>query len=119
MEHIINRDRSSWHYIDLEKMEYSIRQEMTSNAVDRRRRARSRKIAKRKAKHNRKIYFAIQRLIGLMFIIGTMFTIIMLKDTDVSFALVTIPVGLLMVFSRKKYLLIGRRNKRNRGHARA
>jgi hypothetical protein len=114
MDNVIYRDRSSWYYLDLEDYEYSIRQEMVSDEVDRRRRARSRKIAERKAKHNRKIYFAIQRLIGLMFIIGTMFTIIMLKDTDVSFALVTIPVGLLMVFSRKKYLLIGRRNKRNR-----
>lgn len=114
MEHIINRDRSALHYIDLDKYTYDIEQRMVSDRVNYNRNKRKRKAAERKAKHNRKIYFAIQRLIGLMFIIGTMFTIIMLKDTDVSFALVTIPVGLLMVFSRKKYLLIGRRNKRNR-----
>lgn len=111
MEEIINRDRSSWYYIDLEDFEYQIRQEMTNNSVDCRRRARQRKAAERKAKHNRRIYFAIQRLIGLLFVVGTILVMFIVRNygADVTFSIVTIPVGLMMVFSKSKCITTGRK----------
>lgn len=111
MEEIINRDRSALYYIDLEDFEYQIRQEMTSNSVDCRRRARQRKAAERKAKHNRRIYFAIQRLIGLLFVVGTILVMFIVRNygADVTFSIVTIPVGLMMVFSKSKCITTGRK----------
>lgn len=111
MEHIIYRDRSSWHYVDLEDYEYQIVQDMTTAAVESRRRLRSRKAAERINRRNKRIYFAIQKLIGLLLIVGTVLTAYTLKGADITYAIVVVPIGLLMVFSRKRVLAIGRRNK--------
>ena len=114
MEHIIYRDRSSWHYVDLEDYEYQIVQSMTSAAIERRRNLRKRKAAERRQKHNRRIYFAIQRLIGLLLVVGNIFTIYTLKGTDITYAIVIVPIGLLMMFSKEMCLAIGRKKKCNR-----
>ena len=115
MDNIIYRDRSSWYYLDLEDYEYTIRQEMVSDEVSRRRRSRMRKAAERTNRRNKRIYFTIQKLIGLLLIVGVILTAYTLKGTDLSYALVIVPIGLLMVFSRDKVLAIGRRNKRRTG----
>lgn len=114
MDNIINRDRSSWYYLDLEDYEYSIRQEITSDRVNYNRNKRKRKAAERKAKHYRRIYFAIQRLVGLCFVVGTILAMFIVRNygADVTFALITIPVGLMMVFSKDMCLVIGRKKNR-------
>lgn len=117
MDKIIYRDRSSWYYLDLEDYEYSIRQEITSDRVNYNRNRRKRKAAERINRRNKRIYFAIQKLIGLLLIVGAVLTAYTLKGTDITYAIVVVPIGLLMVFSRERVLAIGRRNKRNRGHA--
>ena len=117
MDNIYHKDRTSWHYIDLEDFEYQIRQEMTSNSVNCRRRARQRRAAEHERKIAKAKYFAIQKLVGMLIIVGTIMTAMLLNGADMSFAFITVPIGLLMVFSREKCLVIGRRRKRNRGHA--
>lgn len=111
MTNAYQKDHTTWHYIDLEDFEYQIRQEMTSNSVDCRRRARQRKAAERKAKHNRRIYFVIQRLIGLLFVFGTILAMFIVRNygADITFAIVTIPVGLMMIFSKSKCITTGRK----------
>lgn len=111
MDNIINRDRSSWYYLDLEDYEYSIRQEITSDRVNYNRNRRKRKAAERRQKHNRRIYFAIQRLIGLLFVFGTILAMFIVRNygADVTFSIVTIPVGLMMVFSKNRCITTGRK----------
>ena len=111
MEEIINRDRSAMRYIDLDKYTYEIEQRIISDRVNYNRNKRKRKAAERKAKHYRRIYFAIQRLVGLCFVVGTILAMFIVRNygADVTFALITIPIGLMMVFSKDMYLAIGRK----------
>lgn len=115
MEEIINRDRSAMRYIDLDKYAYEIEQRIISDRVNYNRNKRKRKAAERKAKHYRRIYFAIQRLVGLCFVVGTILAMFIVRNygADVTFALITIPVGLMMVFSKDMYLTIGRKKNRH------
>lgn len=101
-----HKDNTNWHYIDLEDFEYQIRQEMTSDAVGCRRRERQRKAAERDKKIARAKYFTIQKLIGLIMVVGTIIVGIMFKGTDMTFSIITIPIGLYLLFSKNKCLMI-------------
>lgn len=103
---IYRKDNTNWHYIDLEDFEYQIRQEMTSSSVDYRRRERQRKTAERNRKIARAKYFAIQKLIGLVMVAGTIIIGIMFKGTDMTFSIITLPIGLYLLLSKKKCLMI-------------
>lgn len=111
MEEIINRDRSAMRYIDLDKYTYEIEQRFISDRVNYNRNKRKRKAAERKAKHNRRIYFAIQKLIGLLFVVGTILAMFIVRNygADITFSIVTIPVGLMMIFSKSKCITTGRK----------
>lgn len=116
---IYHKDNANWHYIDLEDFEYKIRQEMTSDAIDCRRRERERKAAEHNKKISRAKYFAIQKLIGLIIVVGTIIVGIMFKGTDMTFSIITLPIGLLLLFSKNKCLVICERNKRMINNTRA
>lgn len=111
MEEIINRDRSAMRYIDLDKYTYEIEQRLISDRVNYNRNKRKRKAAERKAKHNRRIYFAIQRLIGLLFVVGTILAMFIVRNygADATFSIITIPVGLVLMFSKSKCIAISRK----------
>lgn len=109
MDNIYHKDNTNWHYIDLEDFEYQIRQEMTSSSVDYRRRERQRKTAERNRKIARAKYFAIQKLIGLVMVVSTIIVGIMFKGTDMTFSIITLPIGLLLLFSRSKCLVVNRK----------
>lgn len=102
-----HKDNTNWHYIDLEKYEQSIRQEMINAEIDRRRRNRQRKAVERSRKLARKKYFAIQKIIGLMLILCTVLTAVLTKNTDITFAFITVPIGMLLMFSKEKCLIKG------------
>lgn len=108
---IYYKDNTNWHYIDLEDFEYQIRQEMTSDVVGCRRRERQRKAAERNKKITRAKYFTIQKLIGLIMVVGTIIVGIMFKGTDMTFSIITLPIGLLLLFSHSKCLVIGRKKR--------
>lgn len=106
-----HKDNTNWYYIDLEDFEYQIRQEMTSDAVGCRRRERQRKAAERNKKIARVKYFAIQKIIGLIMVVGTIIVGIMFNGTDMTFSIITLPIGLLLLFSHSKCLVIGRKKR--------
>lgn len=106
MGHITYRDRSSWYYLDLEDYEYSIRQEMVSDEVSRRRRSRMRKAAERK---KRMRMMCVQKFSGLGLIVGTVVAGIIIGN--VTFGAITIPVGLLLLFSRDCCLIKRKKTK--------
>ena len=56
------------------------------------------------AKKRRRLYFLIQRLIGVLFLTLTILVVISLRD--VTIAVFTVPISLLLIFSKKRILEI-------------
>lgn len=98
----------SWHLIDLEQFEFDIREQERQEIMERqrkRRKERQIKAAERK-KHMR--IMCVQRFSGLGLIVGTVVAGIIIGN--VTFGAITIPVGLLLLFSRDCCLIRRKKN---------
>lgn len=98
----------SWHLLDLEQFEFDIREQERQEIMERqrkRRKERQIKAAERK-KHMR--IMCVQRFSGLGLIVGTVVAGIIIGN--VTFGAITIPVGLLLLFSRDCCLVRRRKN---------
>ena len=86
-------DNRKWEYIDLKEFEYQIRQEEREKEYQRR--CRERNNRKKKYLKRRKLFIKSipYRVIGLVLIVLSMR--ILHYDTDGTFALLTMPLGLL------------------------
>lgn len=86
-------NNKSWHYINLEDFEFKIRQEEREKEYQRRCRERSNR--KKQYLKRRKLFIKSipYRVIGLVLIVLS--TRILHYDTDGTFALLTMPLGLL------------------------
>lgn len=64
---------------------------------------KNKKLQRKRAR--RRLYFIKQRLIGIAILL---FTVLMawLLDGDATLAIITIPIGILLIFSKRKILLI-------------
>ena len=89
-------DKKAWHYIDLEEFEFQIRQEEREKEYNIR--CRQRRINKLKNDKRRKAFIKSipYRVLGLLLIILSIKLIS--YDSDGTFALLTIPIGLLTLF---------------------
>jgi len=98
----------SWHLLNLEQFEFDIREQERQEIMERqrkRRRERQIKAAERK-KHMR--IMCVQRFSGLGLIAGTIVAGIIIGN--VTFGAITIPVGLLLLFSRDCCLVRRKKN---------
>lgn len=64
---------------------------------------KNKKLQRKRAR--RRLYFIKQRLTGVCFLLFTAL-MVWLLDGDATLAVFTIPIGLLLIFSKKKILLI-------------
>ena len=53
-----------------------------------------------------KRYFIKQKLLGLCMIIFSVIVAMMMENREATFAVITIPVGLVLMFSKRKLLTI-------------
>ena len=103
----------SWHLLDLEQFEFDVRQQERQEILDRERKRRKERKVKAAERKKRMRMMCVQKFSGLGLIVGTVVAGIIIGN--VTFGAITIPVGLLLLFSREKCLVIGRRNKRSTG----
>lgn len=89
-------DNRKWEYIDLEDFEFQIRQEEREKEYERRCKERRNRAIRIKNKRKAFIKTIPIRLVGLFLIVLTLK--ILKIETDGTFALITIPFGLLTVF---------------------
>lgn len=69
--------------------------------LDYKQRAKERKQLKIQEKR-RRLYFLKQKVIGVFFLVFTIFAIKLL-DGDATIALLTVPLGLMLIFSKEKW----------------
>ena len=99
----------SWHLLDLEQFEFDVRQQERQEILDReRKRRKERKIKAAERKKRRRI-MCVQKFSGLGLIVGTVVTGIVIGN--ITFGVVTIPVGLLLLFSRDCCLIKRKKTK--------
>ena len=97
-------DNKKWYYIDLKEFEMKIRQDERE-----RQRERSRRIREKRMEILReKLYLLRQKIIGIIVIVITillcrsdLFYEPKIGGNDCTFALITIPLGLLLIFSKE------------------
>lgn len=75
--------------------------ELLKGGFDYRQRAKERKQLKIQEKR-RRLYFLKQKVIGVFFLVFTIFAIKLL-DGDATIALLTVPLSLMMIFSKEKW----------------
>lgn len=103
--YIYPKDHTSWHYVDLEDFEYNIRMEERQQILASQRNLRRSKVQRRHKKVMEIKYFAIQKLVGLL-LLATTFFIGFIDTFDLSFILLVIPISLMMIFTKSRYLII-------------
>lgn len=102
-------------YSDAEAKEYD--EDHRAYQIDYQRKIKERKRSKIQEKR-RRLYFLKQKVIGVFFLIFTIFAVKLL-DGDATIALLTIPIGLKLIFSKEKwwmdnYYFETERNERGR-----
>lgn len=102
-----HKDNTKWHYIDLDEFEYKIRMDERQQSINSHRNLRRNKSQQRMEKIQKSKYLIIQKLIGLFVILITVLSGIVINGIDMSFAFITIPIGILLLFSKSKCLMIG------------
>ncbi len=92
----MDSNNKSWHYIDLAEFEYQVRQEEREKEYQRRCRERiSRK--ERTIKHRKQLWKTLPyRILGMLLMVGSL--LVARNEIDCTFLLVSIPLGLLMLF---------------------
>lgn len=88
----------SWHLLDLEQFEFDVRQQERQEILDRERRRRKERKVKAAERKKRMRMMCVQKFSGLGLIVGTVVAGIIIGN--VTFGAITIPVGLLLLFSR-------------------
>lgn len=88
----------SWHLLDLEQFEFDVRQQERQEILDRERKRRKERQIKAAERKKRMRMKCVQKFSGLGLIVGTVVAGIIIGN--VTFGAITIPVGLLLLFSR-------------------
>ena len=99
-----------WHYVDMKEHDAEvIRREHMRQREYRRQRQMQRERERKEALRNI-LYFAKQKLIGLAFVAVSLWLIFsgimydpMVGENDCTFALITIPIGLILMFSKNRW----------------
>ena len=98
----------SWHLLDLEQFEFDVRQQERQEILDRERRRRKERKIKAAERKKRMRIMCVQKFSGLGLIAGTVITGIIIGN--ITFGVITIPVGLLLLFSRDCCLIKRKKN---------
>ena len=98
----------SWHLLDLEQFEFDIREQERQEIMERQRKRRKERQIKAAGRKKRMRIMCVQRFSGLGLIAGTIVAGIVIGN--VTFGAITIPVGLLLLFSRDCCLIRRRKN---------
>ena len=99
----------SWHLLDLEQFEFDVRQQERQEILDRERRRRKERKVKAAERKKRMRMMCVQKFSGLGLIVGTVVAGIIIGN--VTFGAITIPVGLLLLFSRDCCLIKRKKTK--------
>ena len=98
----------SWHLLDLEQFEFDVRQQERQEILDRERKRRKERKVKAAERKKRMRMMCVQKFSGLGLIVGTVVAGIIIGN--VTFGAITIPVGLLLLFSRDCCLIKRKKN---------
>ena len=98
----------SWHLLDLEQFEFDVRQQERQEILDRERKRRKERKIKAAERKKRMRIMCVQKFSGLGLIAGTVITGIIIGN--ITFGVITIPVGLLLLFSRDCCLIKRKKN---------
>ena len=98
----------SWHLLDLEQFEFDVRQQERQEILDRERKRRKERKIKAAERKKRMRIMCVQKFSGLGLIAGTVVTGIIIGN--ITFGVVTIPAGLLLLFSRDCCLIKRKKN---------
>ena len=98
----------SWHLLDLEQFEFDVRQQERQEILDRERKRRKERKIKAAERKKRMRIMCVQKFSGLGLIVGTVVTGIIIGN--ITFGVVTIPAGLLLLFSRDCCLIKRKKN---------
>ena len=98
----------SWHLLDLEQFEFDVRQQERQEILDRERKRRKERKIKAAERKKRMRIMCVQKFSGLGLIVGTVVTGIVIGN--ITFGVVTIPAGLLLLFSRDCCLIKRKKN---------
>ena len=99
----------SWHLLDLEQFEFDVRQQERQEILDRERKRRKERKIKAAERKKRMRIMCVQKFSGLGLIVGTVVTGIVIGN--ITFGVVTIPAGLLLLFSRDCCLIKRKKTK--------
>lgn len=98
----------SWHLVNLEEFAFNERMKERQEMIDRQRKSRQIRKAKAAERKKRMRMMCVQKFSGLGLIVGTVVAGIIIGN--VTFGAITIPVGLLLLFSRDCCLIKRKKN---------
>lgn len=117
-----NHSHQRWHYVDMEKHDREVIRKEHLRQREYRRQKRMQYERERREILRNIIYFVKQKLIGLTFVVVSIWLIssgIMydsaIQRNDCTFALITIPLGLFLIFTKEKVLFEEEHNPDNEG----
>ena len=99
----------SWHLLDLEQFEFDVRQQERQEILDRERRRRKERKVKAAERKKRMRMMCAQKFSGLTLVVGSV--IVGAIIGNITFGILTIPVGLLMLFLHEPCLVIKNKKK--------
>ena len=98
----------SWHLVNLEEFAFNERMKERQEMIDRQRKNRQIRKVKAAERKKRMRIMCVQKFSGLGLIVGTVVTGIVIGN--ITFGVVTIPAGLLLLFSRDCCLIKRKKN---------